>query len=137
MVVATCGLLLIHFILQPCQALNTAAGESTNTTTRHLQQDTRCECQDKSLQCPDIMLSNFEDTADIREEGDRALWALECSDSICNQRCKKELQKMYGTNGYCACVNEKAFHMLSKQSLTLLAMQPSQILQACFGDQCA
>ena len=78
MVVAICGLLLI-FILHPCQALNTAAGESTNTTMRQLQQDTRCECQDKSLQCPDTMLSNFEDTSDIREEGDRALWALECS----------------------------------------------------------
>ena len=33
-------------------------------------------------------------------------------------------------------VSENAYHQFSMQSLTLLAMTPNEILNACFGDKC-
>ena len=61
-----------------------------------------CQCLQQDLQCPDALLSNFEKTNNIREAGNRAHWALECSDSLCSETCKAALEKIYGKNGYCA-----------------------------------
>jgi len=106
-----------------------------------------CECADGAkLACPDALAANFEASMDIKEEGDRASWALECSglgnysDGVagqtCSKACKAEVEKVYGKAGYCTCVSAKAREQISKQSFTLLAMSPNDILNACFKDKC-
>lgn len=103
--------------------------------------NSKCQCEQSNLQCPQSIYGNFEKTNNIREEGDKAHWALECSDGLsggsCSAKCKSGLEKIYGKNGYCACVSDNAYHQFSMQSLTLLAMTPNQILNACFADQCS
>jgi hypothetical protein len=103
--------------------------------------NSKCQCEQSNLQCPRSIYGNFEKTNNIREEGDKAHWALECSDGLsggsCSAKCKSGLEKIYGKNGYCACVSDNAYHQFSMQSLTLLAMTPNQILNACFADECS
>jgi len=102
--------------------------------------ESKCQCEQSDLQCPQSLYGNFEKANNIREEGDKAHWVLECSDGLtgssCSPSCKSGLEKIYGKNGYCACVSENAYHQFSMQSLTLLAMTPNEILNACFGDKC-
>ena len=73
------------------------------------------------------------------------MWALECSgfnysdgltEDVCTDQCKKEIEKVYGKSGYCACASDKARELISRQSYTLLNMPPNQILNACFSQTC-
>ena len=108
-----------------------------------------CKCKDgldPAPACPNEFAKAFEKSGDIRgdiqAEGKRATWALECTgfnysdgvtESVCTDECKLELEKVYGPQGHCACVNDLAMKEISKQSFTLLNMNPNDILNACFG----
>ena len=41
--------------------------------------ESKCQCEQSDLQCPQSLYGNFEKANNIREEGDKAHWVLECS----------------------------------------------------------
>mmetsp|Transcript_6142 Transcript_6142/g.15151 ORF Transcript_6142/g.15151 Transcript_6142/m.15151 type:complete len:150 (+) Transcript_6142:259-708(+) len=109
-----------------------------------------CACEEGKdpPACPDNLLKTFgvsSEERSIQEEGDQALWALECADDdyfradgvsaadACSKACRSEIEKVYGRGAGCACASEDARDQLKKQSLTLLAMHPDTVLNACFG----
>ncbi|QDZ25233.1 hypothetical protein HOP50_16g77790 [Chloropicon primus] len=131
-------------VLCLCAVLASSSESPQGTRRRLVQQqeeESYCECEGEDLACPEGFMKNFEASEDIKEEGDRAMWALECTgfnysdgvtDAVCPDRCKQEIERIYGASGYCACVSSKAREQMSKQSFTLLNMSPNQILSACF-----
>ena len=125
------------------------SSKKISNITREPNSSEPCSCKDSvesDLKCPKDEYTF--DSKSIEQEGKSALWALECfsnvnvSDGVsetpaCSKSCRKQIEKVYGKKAYCTCVNKSALDQLAKQSFTLLAMHPNQILNACFSEDCS